>query len=120
RGRYLTAAGDCQACHTAKGGTPFAGGRPIETPFGIIYSPNITPDRDTGIGAWSDDQFYRALHEGIAADGTYLYPAFPYPWYTKITREDADAIRAFLDTLPPTRNKRSENQLAWPLDNREV
>jgi mono/diheme cytochrome c family protein len=120
RGRYLTAAGDCQACHTAKDGTPFAGGRPIETPFGVIYSPNITPDRDTGIGAWSDDQFYRALHEGIAADGDYLYPAFPYPWYTKVTREDADAIRAFLDTLPPTRNKRPENQLAWPLNNREV
>jgi mono/diheme cytochrome c family protein len=120
RGRYLAAAGDCEACHTSKDGTPFAGGRPIETPFGTIFSANITPDRDTGIGAWSDDQFYRALHEGIAADGSNLYPAFPYPWYTKVTRDDSDAIRAFLKTLPPVPNKKPDNQLVWPLGNRAV
>jgi mono/diheme cytochrome c family protein len=120
RGRYLAAAGDCQACHTRKDGAPFAGGRAIETPFGVIYSPNITPDRDTGIGAWSDDQFYRALHEGIAADGSHLYPAFPYPWYTKVTRDDADAIRTFLKSVPAVRDKRPDNQLVWPLNNRAV
>ncbi|MGN6582511.1 MAG: cytochrome c, partial [Rhizobiaceae bacterium] len=78
RGRYLVDAGDCAACHTAERGQPFAGGRPIETPFGTIYSPNITPDPETGIGAWTSDQFYRAMHNGVAADGTHLYPAFPY------------------------------------------
>ena len=116
RGRYLTDLGDCAACHTAEGGQPFAGGRPIETPFGTIYSPNITPDPDTGIGAWTDDQFYRAMHEGIAEDGTRLYPAFPYPWFTKVTREDVDAIRAYLLTLPAVRSKRPENTLVWPLN----
>jgi mono/diheme cytochrome c family protein len=104
RGRHLAAAGDCEACHTAPGGKPFAGGRAIPTPFGTIYSANITPDRKTGIGDWTDDQFYRALHQGISADGSYLYPAFPYPWYTKVTREDADALKAFLSSLDPVSN----------------
>jgi mono/diheme cytochrome c family protein len=120
RGRYLAAAGDCEACHTAPGGKPFAGGRAIPTPFGTIYSANITPDRTTGIGAWSDDQFYRALHQGISADGSYLYPAFPYPWYTKVTREDADALKAFLSSLDPVANFPPPNQLAWPLNERVV
>lgn len=115
RGRYLVDAGDCFACHTAESGKPFAGGRPIETPFGIIYSPNITPDPQTGIGAWTSDQFYRAMHEGIAADGTHLYPAFPYPWFTKVTREDVDAIRAYLRTVPAVKNRRPDNTLPWPL-----
>jgi len=120
RGRYLTSAGDCEACHTSQGGKPFAGGRPIPTPFGTIYSANITPDRQTGIGAWTNDQFYRALHQGVGADGENLYPAFPYPWYTKITREDAEAIRAFLGTLDPIKNQRPANNLDWPLNNRIV
>ena len=120
RGRYLVAAGDCQDCHTAEGGKPFAGGRALQTPFGAIFSANITPDRTTGIGAWSRDQFYRALHEGISADGSYLYPAFPYPWYTKITRADADAIWAYLGTLEPVSARRPENDLTWPLDHRTV
>ncbi len=120
RGRYLAAAGDCEACHTAPGGKAFAGGRAIPTPFGTIYSANLTPDRKTGIGAWSDDQFYRALHQGIAANGSYLYPAFPYPWYTKVTREDSDAIRAYLGSLDPVSNAPPANQLDWPLDNRVV
>jgi len=120
RGRYLAAAGDCTACHTAKGGRAFAGGLPIETPFGVIYSPNITPDRDTGIGAWSDDEFYRALHQGIAANGDYLYPAFPYPWFTKVSRNDALAIRAFLGTLDAVRAERPKAALTWPLGYREV
>lgn len=120
RGRYLTAAGDCQSCHTVENGEPFAGGRPIQTPFGIIYSANITPDHDTGVGSWSADQFYRALHEGIAADGDHLYPAFPYPWYTKVTREDADDIWAYLGTLTAVKNKKPDNKLDWPLNYRMV
>jgi mono/diheme cytochrome c family protein len=120
RGRYLATAGDCEACHTAPGGKPFAGGRAIPTPFGTIYSANITPDRESGIGAWSDDQFYRALHKGIAADGSHLYPAFPYPWYTKVTREDADALKAFLSSLEPIRNSPPPNKLDWPLNDRVV
>ena len=120
RGRYLAAAGDCEACHTAPGGKPFAGGRAIPTPFGTIYSANITPDRKTGMGNWSDDQFYRALHQGVSADGSYLYPAFPYPWYTKVTREDADALRAFLSSLNPVSNSPPPNQLVWPLNERLV
>src|SRR3954453_6720867 len=88
RGRYLATLGDCAACHTTPNGKPFAGGLPIQTPFGVIYTPNITPDRQTGIGAWSDEQFYRAMHEGVSADGRRLYPAFPYPYYTRVNRDD--------------------------------
>jgi mono/diheme cytochrome c family protein len=120
RGRYLAAAGDCEACHTAEGGKPYAGGRPIETPFGVIYSPNLTPDRDTGIGAWSDEQFYRAMHEGNSADGKHLYPAFPSPWFTKATPDDVAAIRAYLKTLQPVRNEAPGNELTWPLNYRVV
>jgi mono/diheme cytochrome c family protein len=120
RGRYLAAAGDCAACHTADGGKPFAGGRPIPTPFGTIYSTNITPDKDTGIGTWSEEQFYRAMHEGIRADGKHLYPAFPYPWYTKLSRADVDSIKAYLDALPPVRQEARKPELPWPLSVREV
>jgi mono/diheme cytochrome c family protein len=120
RGRYLATAGDCVACHTVTGGKPFAGGRGIQTPFGIIYSPNLTPDTDTGIGGWSDDQFYRAMHKGVTANGEHLYPAFPYPWFTKVTRSDVDAIHAFLDSLPPVRSQEPQNKLPWPLSYREV
>src|SRR4051812_3136261 len=77
RGRYLAAAGDCKACHTADGGKDYAGGRGVPTPFGTIYAPNITPDKDTGIGQWTEDQFWNAMHEGINADGSHLYPAMP-------------------------------------------
>jgi cbb3-type cytochrome c oxidase subunit III len=118
RGRYLTDAGDCVACHTADKGRPFAGGRPIETPFGVIYSPNLTSDRATGIGAWSDEDFYRAMHFGVGPDGTRLYPAFPYPYFTKMTRDDVLAIRAYLATLPPVKNARPANELTWPLNYR--
>jgi mono/diheme cytochrome c family protein len=118
RGRYLVDAGDCVACHTVDGDTPLAGGRAVETPFGTIYSPNLTPDRDTGIGAWSDEDFYRAMHFGQGPDGTRLYPAFPYPWFTRMTREDVMDVRAYLATLPPVRKARPENDLVWPLNNR--
>jgi mono/diheme cytochrome c family protein len=121
RGRNLVNAGDCVACHTQKdGGTPFAGGRAIETPFGIIYSPNITPDPETGIGAWSDEDFYRAVHEGRRPDGTRLYPAFPYPYFIKMTRDDVMAIRAYLNTVPAVKNRRREAALTWPLNHRTV
>ncbi|ABE64858.1 cytochrome c, class I (plasmid) [Nitrobacter hamburgensis X14] len=83
-------------------------------------SPNITPDRETGIGAWTDDQFYRSLHEGIADNGSHLYPAFPYPWYTKVTRDDALAIRAYLNSLDPVKAERRPNDLIWPLNHREM
>src|ERR1700761_6823713 len=83
RGAYLARAGDCVACHTAPGGKPLAGGLYMPTPFGQISVPNITSDPETGIGTWTDEQFYRALHEGIGKNGEYLYPVFPYPWYTQ-------------------------------------
>jgi mono/diheme cytochrome c family protein len=120
RGRYLAAAGDCQACHTADPAKPFAGGRALETPFGTIYSANITPDRRTGIGAWSDEQFYRAMHEGISADGDRLYPAFPYPYYTHVSREDVQAIRDYLNSLDPIENAPPRNKLPFPLNERAV
>jgi mono/diheme cytochrome c family protein len=118
RGRNLVNAGDCVACHTPENGKPFAGGRAIETPFGTIYSANITPDQDTGIGAWSDDDFYRAMHEGRRPDGSRLYPAFPYPYFTKLTRDDVTAIHAYLNTLQPVRNPRHANELKWGLNHR--
>jgi len=120
RGKYLTDAGDCYACHTAQGGKPFAGGRPIDTPFGTIYSANISPDRQTGIGAWSDDDFYRAMHEGVSIDGSRLYPAFPYPYYAHVKREDVNAIRAYLRTLEPVVNAPPRNKLPFPLSQRAV
>lgn len=118
RGRYLATAADCIACHTlpGQGQKPFAGGRPIETPFGMIVSPNITPDGETGIGAWSDDDFVAALREGKRRDGSLLYPAMPYPYYTKMSREDALAIRAYLNTVAPVRNEVVSNQLPFPLN----
>src|SRR5690349_21381708 len=120
RGRYLAAAGDCAACHTADGGQPYAGGRPIPTPFGTIYSTNITPDKETGIGHWSEADFYKAMHEGVRRDGKYLYPAFPYPWYTKLSRDDVDAIEAYLQTLAPVHRENKPTELHWPLSVREV
>jgi mono/diheme cytochrome c family protein len=118
RGKALTEAADCASCHTADPLKPFAGGKRIETPFGAIYSPNLTPDRDTGIGAWSDQEFYRALRYGEDPDGSRYYPAFPYPNFTKLIRDDILAIRAYLATLTPFRNTPPEPQLRWPLNYR--
>jgi mono/diheme cytochrome c family protein len=115
RGEYLVRAGDCAFCHTDNNGKPFAGGRAIPTPFGVIYSINITPDRDTGIGQWTEQDFYKAMHTGISNDGSHLYPAFPYPWFTKVSRTDVDAIKAYLDTIPPVIQKDKVNQLPWIL-----
>ena len=120
RGKALATAADCASCHTADPAKPFAGGKHIDTPFGVIFSPNLTPDRETGLGAWSDDDFYRALRYGVAPDGSRYYPAFPYPNFTKLTREDLLAIRAYLATLAPFRNTRPPPQLYWPLNHRVV
>jgi mono/diheme cytochrome c family protein len=120
RGRYLAIAGDCTSCHAVPGsGLPFAGGRPIETPFGVVVGANITPDPETGIGAWSDELFVRALREGKGHDGQLLYPAMPYPYYTKLTESDALAIRAYLNTVKPVRNAVVSNKLPFPFDVRE-
>ena len=116
RGKYLATAGDCVACHTAPGGKPFAGNRAMETPFGTIYTPNITPDKATGIGNWSDDDFYRAMHEGIGDHGEYLYPVFPFPWYTKVTKDDALAIKAYLFSLPAENAPRKPLQFRFPFN----
>ncbi len=119
-GKALTEAGDCASCHTADPAKPFAGGKRIDTPFGGIYSPNLTPDRDTGIGSWSDDEFYRALRYGMDPDGSRYYPAFPYPNFTKLIRDDILAIRAYLATLTPVQNSPPPPQLRWPLNYRVV
>jgi len=120
RGRYLVNAGDCASCHTSQGGRPYAGGLAVPTPFGVIYSTNITPDPATGIGNWSEQDFYKAMHDGIRRDGKHLYPAFPYPWFTKVSRDDVRAIKAFLDTLTPVRQANKPTELHWPLNVREV
>jgi mono/diheme cytochrome c family protein len=120
RGKALTEAADCASCHTADPAKPFAGGKRIDTPFGGIYSPNLTPDRDTGIGAWSDTDFHRALRYGEDPDGSRYYPAFPYPYFTKLIRDDILAIRAYLATLTPFRNTPPEPELRWPLNYRVV
>jgi mono/diheme cytochrome c family protein len=116
RGRTLAIAGDCAACHTQEGGAPFAGGRPIATPFGTVVSANITPDRETGIGAWTQEQFLRALQRGIGDGGKHLYPAMPYAYYHNVSRDDLLAIRTFLATQPPVRNRVVSNQLPFPFD----
>jgi mono/diheme cytochrome c family protein len=120
RGAYLATAGDCYACHTKPGGQPFAGGRSIQTPFGNIVSPNITPDKEYGIGNWTDDQFYNALHNGIGDGGEYLYPVFPFDHYTKVTRDDVLAIKAYLFSLTPIHQANEPNSLAFPYNIRSA
>lgn len=118
RGEYLARAGNCVSCHTARGGATLAGGRQMPTPFGTIVTPNITPDRDTGIGQWSADDFWRAMHNGRGRKGEFLYPAFPYPNYTRVTRADSDAIHAWLASLPAVRQQNAPHQLRFPYDQR--
>jgi len=120
RGEYLAHASDCIACHTKHDGTPFAGGLPMVTPFGTLYSPNITPDVKSGIGNWSADDFYRMLHTGHSRDGTLLYPAMPFPAYTKLTRADSDALFAYLSSLKPLPVQNRENELRFPYNNRSL
>ena len=116
RGRYLTAVADCASCHTIPGeGRPFAGGRRIETPFGFVAAANITPDAETGIGTWTDGQFDAAVRQGERRDGKPLYPAMPFPYYSRMSREDVLAIRAYLDTVAPVRNPVTSDLLPFPL-----
>ncbi|MEO6946622.1 MAG: c-type cytochrome [Nitrobacter sp.] len=117
KGQYLATAADCFSCHAQReGGKPFAGGRPIETPFGNITAPNITPDNETGIGAWTDDQFVRAVREGVGRDDSRLYPAMPYTNYTKMSRDDVLAILAYLKTIQPVHNAMRSNTLPFPFN----
>lgn len=114
RGRYLALAGNCRACHTERGGLAYAGGRAIETPFGRMYGSNLTPDPTHGLGAWSADDFWRALHHGKSRDGRLLYPAFPYPSFTRMPRADADALFAYLRTLEPAATPNRAHELRFP------
>jgi mono/diheme cytochrome c family protein len=116
RGAYLATAGGCVACHTEdrKGAIPFAGGRALKTPFGTFYGPNITPDAQAGIGRWKEEDFLRAMREGIRPDGANLFPAFPYPSFTKITDADLKALWAYLRTLPPSSKANRKHDLRTP------
>ena len=120
RGEYLARAGDCIACHTAPEGKVFAGGRAMPTPFGTLYTSNITPEPETGIGKWTADGFYRTMHEGRFPDGGLLYPAMPFASYTKVTREDSDAIFAYLRTVEPVVKKNTPHDLQFPYNNRSL
>lgn len=114
RGKYLAVAGDCAGCHTAQGGAAFAGGRVLATPFGDIPAPNITPDRAPGIGQWSFENFWQALHAGKGSHGELLYPAFPYTSYTKVSRADAQAMFAYLNSLPAVHQPNAAPSLSFP------
>jgi mono/diheme cytochrome c family protein len=118
RGEYLARAADCAACHTVPGGQVFAGGVAFKLPFGTIYSSNITADKETGIGDWSDDDFVRALHAGVDKDGHPLYPAFPYTSYTALSRDDILAIKAYLFSLPAAHAPARANDLSFPFNQR--
>jgi mono/diheme cytochrome c family protein len=120
KGKALTEVGDCGSCHTADSSKPFAGGKRIDTPFGGVYSANLTPDLNTGIGRWTDEAFLRAMRYGERPDGASEYPAFPYPHFTKVTRQDIFAIRAFLHTLAPINNTPPRSELYWPLNYRPL
>jgi mono/diheme cytochrome c family protein len=117
RGEYLAKAADCVACHSAPGGMPYAGGRAFKLPFGTIYATNLTPDKDTGIGSWTDDAFVRAVRAGIGSHGR-LYPAMPYTSYAQMSRDDVLAIKQYLLTLPGVRQATPANALSFPFDQR--
>jgi mono/diheme cytochrome c family protein len=119
RGSYLAKAADCMPCHTSVRDKPFAGGLRLNTPFGAIYSPNVTPDRETGIGAWTFEQFKGAVHAGIRADGMYLYPAMPFDAFTEITEDDLKALWAYFRSLTPVKQRNRENELTFPFSIRE-
>src|SRR5580704_16831331 len=120
RGRELAAIGNCGTCHTTRSGKDFAGGLPVPTPFGTIFSSNITPDADTGIGRWPESAFRRAMRSGVARDGEHLYPTFPYDHFTNVTDEADQALYAYLMTRLPVHAPPRENQLPFPLNHRVV
>lgn len=114
RGQYLSIAANCVGCHTPLGKTPFSGGRAIPTPFGDVISSNLTADPETGLGKWSNDDFWQALHNGKSREGRSLYPAFPYPSYSLITRDDSDAIFTYLKTIPAVNHTTPPHRLRFP------
>ena len=120
KGEALSAIGHCASCHTQPGGQPFAGGYPMNTPFGIIYGTNITPDSKTGIGTWSLEAFTRVMHEGVARDGSHLFPAFPYYAFTKLSDDDVKALYAYLMTRPAVSNTVPANTVLFPLNIRAL
>jgi mono/diheme cytochrome c family protein len=120
RGQYLSAVGDCYACHTVRGSEAYAGGLEMPTPFGKLYTPNITPDPEFGIGKWSADDFWRAMHDGKSKDGSFLYPGMPFTNYTKVTREDSDAIYAYFMSLKPVKQQSRPHEMAFPYNQREL
>jgi mono/diheme cytochrome c family protein len=120
RGRDLAAIGNCNTCHTVRGGQNYAGGLPVPTPFGTIFSSNITPDAETGIGRWSEEAFQRAMRSGVDRAGRHLYPTFPYDHFTNVSDEDDRALYAFLMTRPPVHAPAPENLLPFPLNRRPV
>jgi mono/diheme cytochrome c family protein len=115
QGRYLALAGNCMACHTTRGSAPFAGGRRIDTPFGGVYSSNLTPDPETGLGRWTAQDFWQAMHRGRSKDARLLAPTFPYNHTSVITRQDSDAIFAWLNTLAPVVQAQPAHTLVWPV-----
>jgi mono/diheme cytochrome c family protein len=118
RGEYVTRAADCAACHTLPGGEPFTGGRAFKLPIGVVYSPNITPDAETGIGQYTDAQWLRVIHRGINRVGAHLYPAMPYPSYTRMSDDDALAIKAYLFSLKPVHAVAPVDHVKFPFDQR--
>ena len=116
QGHYQAILGDCQACHTKAGGEPFAGGEALVTPFGKLVPPNITPDKDTGIGNWTEADFAKMMKTGVGHDGVHLYPAMPYPAYTKMTDKDISDLWAYMTTIEPVHNKVIANQLPFPFN----
>jgi mono/diheme cytochrome c family protein len=120
RGKYLVYAGGCISCHTEdiEDAVPLAGGRAMDSPFGTFYSPNITPDNDTGIGRWSDEEFVGAFWEGVSPQGEHYYPAFPYTSYTGVSRDDLVAMKAYLFSREPVQKESKEHDLAWYMSTR--
>ncbi len=116
RGASLALLGDCATCHTAPGGVPYTGGLAMPTPFGTIYSTNITPDPETGIGRWSEQAFVRALRSGVDREGRHLYPAFPYDHFTRVSDDDAEALYAFFMSIDPVKSSAPPNELPFPLN----
>src|SRR5262245_22625385 len=120
QGAALAAIGNCNVCHSKAEGFPYAGGRPIVTPFGTVYATNITPDLQTGIGGWTAAAFARAMREGVSRDGRHLYPAFPYDHMARMRAEDIEAVYAFITTRRPVRSETPPNQLVFPFNIRAL
>lgn len=120
RGEYLLQMGGCVSCHTRQDGEMLSGGLAMETPFGTFHTPNITPDPETGIGGWSENDFMRAMTEGVAPDGSHYYPAFPYTSYSRMNRQDLRALKAYLDTVTPVKSATPDHELEFPFNIRPL